>query len=260
MSPSEPAPGVLVFTSRTMQTTSTILWHARSAVVVDPAWQADELDRLADLLAERRLTAALGWSTHAHHDHLLWHPRFGSPPRLTSPAAARTAAEHLTEIRTALDLPAHLIALAGEVQAHDGGQLPWDGPPAQILTHQAHAPGHSALWLPESRVLIAGDMLSDIEIPLLEDSTLAQYRSGLDLLAPYARQAEVLIPGHGRVARAGTSDSPTVRLDADRRYLDSLGTSASHDPRLHQAPAWLQRAHQHNEQQTARHQANRHGG
>ncbi|SEE62913.1 MBL fold metallo-hydrolase [Ruania alba] len=245
MTVTEPAPDVLVHTSRTMRTTSTVLRHGTSAVVVDPAWHADELDHLADLLAEHDLTPTLGWSTHAHHDHVLWHPRFGNASRLTSPTAARTAAAHLTEIRAALELPPDLLALAGQVQAHDGDRLPWPGPEVQVLTHQAHAPGHSALWLPGSEVLIAGDMLSDVEIPLLETSTLAEYRAGLDLLAPLVEQAQVLIPGHGRIAHAGTADSPMARLAADRAYLDSL-TAPGSDPRLRHADPWLHEAHRQN--------------
>ena len=34
--------------------------------------------------------------------------------------------------------------------------------------HDGHAPGHGAVFLPESGVLIAGDMCSDVEIPLLD--------------------------------------------------------------------------------------------
>ncbi|UFU02656.1 MBL fold metallo-hydrolase [Ruania suaedae] len=235
--------GVLVLTSRTMHTTSTVLYEGGDAVVVDPAWHADELSALADLLAARGLAVRLGWATHAHHDHVLWHPRLGRAPRLASPAAAREADTRRTEIRTALDLPAELLALAGLLEPHDGGRLPWRGPRAEILVHDAHAAGHSALWLPGPRVLIAGDMLSDVEIPLLETSTPEQYRAGLDLLAPYVEQAEALIPGHGTLARAGTADSPVSRLAADRRYLNRAGGD---DPRLRAAPDWLHEAHAQN--------------
>src|SRR3546814_17542807 len=41
--------------------------------------------------------------------------------------------------------------------------LPWEGPEAVLVTHDAHASGHSALHLPELGVLVAGDMGSDIE-------------------------------------------------------------------------------------------------
>ncbi|WP_159621615.1 MBL fold metallo-hydrolase [Ruania rhizosphaerae] len=235
--------GVLVLTSRTMHTTTTVLHEGSCAVVVDPAWHADELASLADLLTSRGLIPVLGWATHAHHDHVLWHPGLGTPPRLASPAAAQDAAAHLSQLRAALDMPPDLLSLAGEIAAHDGDRLPWQGPVAQILTHHAHSPGHTALWLAGPRVLIAGDMLSDVEIPLLEGSTLAQYRAGLELLAPLVEQAKILIPGHGTVARAGTADSPRARLAADRRYLDDMSGA---DPRLAHAHDWLLEAHEAN--------------
>lgn len=245
----EVAAGVLVFTSATMSTTSTVITDGRRAVLVDPAWHSAELDRIADELAARDLQVELGWATHAHHDHVLWHPRFGRPPRLATPAAAADAAAHLAELRAALEptLPPELRRLAGDVTAYDGARLPWSGPVAEVVAGQAHASGHGGLWLPEQRVLIAGDMLSEREIPLWAETGVAAYREGLDRLARYVAQAQVLVPGHGVPARAGTPDSPRARLAADRAYLGALtaGESVS-DPRLHGAPDWLLTEHEAN--------------
>jgi glyoxylase-like metal-dependent hydrolase (beta-lactamase superfamily II) len=66
--------------------------------------------------------------------------------------------------------------------------------------HDGHAPGHTALWLPERRVLIVGDMLSDIELPLpFFPDDLPAYLDSLDRLAPLASRAAVIVPGHGTV-------------------------------------------------------------
>lgn len=247
--PSDVAPGVLVFTSRTMATTSTVVHDGTRALLVDPAWHAEELQAIADVLAERGLQVELGWATHAHHDHLLWHPRFGSAPRWATPSAAATARVHLAEVRAALEptLPAGLRDLAGQVQAFDGARLPWSGPVAEVVVHQAHSPGHGALWLPEAQVLLAGDMLSDTEIPLCAETGVATYASGLERLEPYVHQAQVLVPGHGAPARAGTADSPAARLAADRAYLEALAAGGGQDdPRLRGAPAWLVAEHEAN--------------
>jgi hypothetical protein len=48
------------------------------------------------------------------------------------------------------------------------------------------ASGHAAVFLPQTGVLLAGDMLSDVEIPLpdlLAADPLGDYRAGLDRLA-----------------------------------------------------------------------------
>ncbi|WP_022916988.1 MBL fold metallo-hydrolase [Ruania albidiflava] len=247
--PIDVAPGVLVLTSRTMCTTSTVVHDGKRALLVDPAWHADELEGIADLLTARDLRVELGWATHAHHDHLLWHPRFGPAPRLATPSAAATARAQLTEIRTALapTLPAELRALAGQVQELDGAQLPWSGPVAEVVVHHGHSPGHGALWLPEVRVLLAGDMLSETEIPLCAETGIDAYVRGLERLAPYVARAQVLVPGHGSPAYADNQDSPMARLAADRTYLDALAAgTGEQDPRLRDAPDWLLAEHEAN--------------
>ena len=238
----EVAPGVLVTTSRLYATTSTIVTHAGAALLVDPAWLPGELERLAGVLADRALVVAAGWSTHAHHDHLLWHPAFGRAERWATPTAARLATEHRGDLVAQLGpgWPDDLVELMGRTVPLAEPAIPWRGPEALIVEHDGHSPGHGPLWLPGARVLLAGDMLSDVELPLPQDppdpgryggdgdARLVAYLEGLDRLAPVVRRAAVLVPGHGRV-----TDEPVRRLDADRRYLDDLLSGRPvDDPRL----------------------------
>src|SRR5439155_6465273 len=66
--------------------------------------------------------------------------------------------------------------------------------------------GHSgtqlSAHLTDARLLIAADMLSDIEPPLL-DGPCAVYRQTLETLLPLAEHDAIptLVPGHGAVAR-----------------------------------------------------------
>ena len=85
------------------------------------------------------------------------------------------------------------------------------------------------MWLPGRGVLLAGDMLSDVELPLpLDPDDLPAYLAGLDTLAPYVGRADVLVPGHGHPTTAAQH-----RLDADRRYLDAIVTTGdADDPRI----------------------------
>ena len=229
----EVADGVMVTTSRVMSTTSTVLAGQGEALLVDPAWLPDELDALADELDVRGLRAIGGFATHAHHDHLLWHPRFGSAPRWASPATAALArAERASLVTSLADFPEPLIELMGRVQPTDAAIPPASVPRGfspELVVHDGHAPGHTALWLPEQRVLIAGDMLSDVELPLpFFPDDLPSYLAALDLLASYVARAAVVIPGHG----APGTDA-VARLDADRRDLDDvLARRVPADPRL----------------------------
>lgn len=233
----EVVPGVLVATSRRMSTTSTVVTDGETALLVDPAWMPDELDGLAAALADRGLRVVGGFATHAHHDHLLWHPAFdsmgGPVPRWASPTTARYAASERAGLVENLgpDFPPDLVELMGRVtgaEAIPASSLP-HGVEVELIVHDGHAPGHTALWLPRQRVLIAGDMLSDIELPLpFWPDDLPAYLAALDVLAPFAAQASVVIPGHGTVGR-----DAAARLDADRRYLDDvMSRGASDDLRV----------------------------
>jgi hydroxyacylglutathione hydrolase len=105
------------------------------------------------------------------------------------------------------------------------------------VVHNGHAPGHAAVFFPHTGVLVAGDMLSDLEIPLLDtqlDKAFADYRAGLDKLAGI-RDVRWLVPGHGQVTDGAGF---RARVDADRRYLDQLEAGKPFDdPRAR--PGWL---------------------
>jgi glyoxylase-like metal-dependent hydrolase (beta-lactamase superfamily II) len=121
-----------------------------------------------------------GFATHAHHDHLLWHPGFGAAPRWASAQTQAIAARDRAALIASLgdDWPAELAALVGRLRPLPEAQVPWLEPVAAIV-HDGHAPGHAALWLSERGVLIAGDMLSDVELPLpFEPDDLGTYPGG----------------------------------------------------------------------------------
>lgn len=235
-----------VFTSSIMMTNSTVIHSGREVILVDPAWTTAELGRLADHLQGSQVVC--GWATHAHHDHVLWHPGFGNCPRYATPAAARTALERQAKLAQAAT--AHvaweLIPLVARVQVFNGHTLPWRGPEVQIVSHNGHAPGHGALWLPEEKVLIAGDMLSDVEIPMFAETGWQAYHDGLAVLEPYVREALEVIPGHGRrTSHAG--DSPSARWEADMAYLEQAAAGRGHtDRRLGSGPVWLWDSHNEN--------------
>src|SRR5690606_39147252 len=102
--------------------------------------------------------------------------------------------------------------------------IPWDGPRVEIVEHLAHAPGHAALLVPGSRTLVAGDMLSDLFVPMLDDpdvseDPVAEYLAGLDALATVADRVDVVVPGQGSV---GTGAALRERVAADRAYVLAL--------------------------------------
>jgi hydroxyacylglutathione hydrolase len=241
----EIAPGVLVATSSFALTTTTVVAGAGGGcLLIDPGVFVAELARLAVDLRELGQRPAAGWSTHPHWDHVLWSRDLGRAPRYAAPAAAAFAKAERAELarETQRTAPGHDFLLLGRLTALDAVAVPWDGPHAQVITHNAHAPGHGAVFVPETGVLVAGDMCSDVEIPLLDltaADAFGDYRAGLERLASVTGVRQV-VPGHGHVGDAGEFQR---RLAADAAYLDALALGEPfEDPRI--TEDWLREAHE----------------
>ena len=121
-------------------------------------------------------------------------------------------------------------------------EVPWDGPRARILEHRAHAPGHAALFLAELGVLVAGDMLSDVLIPMLDlhaaSDPVEDYLDGLRRLESVAGDVDAVVPGHGSVGGAG---QVRERIERDRAYVLALRDGRTpDDPRIGPSarPGW----------------------
>ena len=227
-------------------TTTVVIGDAADCLIVDPAVTVEEVDGMAAELSRLGLAIAAGFSTHPHWDHLLWRVALGAAPRYATAAAANVARSRVEHnvTHSAGPAPGYDQAVFTRVTALAPGAdvLPWTGRRVEVIEHRAHAQGHAALYLPDERVLIAGDMLSDIEIPLPDHDAadpLADYVAALDMFA--ALDVDVLIPGHGTV---GDTAEFRRRLNLDRRYLDAVtaGTEVA-DPRFGDAAEWLHREH-----------------
>ncbi len=158
----EIAPGVFVATADLYTTTTTVVAGADGGcLLIDPAVTVADLAALAGWLSERGLRPVAGWSTHPHWDHLLWSAAFGDVPRYATPRAVAVAARELPGLVSAVGeaAPGHDLTLFARVEPLLGREIDWAGPRAVVLAHDAHAPGHGAVLLPEAGVLIAGDML-----------------------------------------------------------------------------------------------------
>src|SRR5690348_111718 len=201
---------------------------------------------LADDLRELGQSVVAGFSTHPHWDHLLWQAQLGAVPRYGTARCAATVRERLPDADAKARVAQHLIPpdIAGQVPLGLLGlitglpagtaQIPWDGPQVRIIEHQAHAPGHAALLIEERGVLVAGDMLSDVLIPMLDLNGTADpvedYLVALRLLEGAAGDVDVLVPGHGSV---GGADQVQARIDQDRAYVDALRDAhVPSDPRV----------------------------
>ncbi len=239
------ADGVLIHESEFCQSNAVAV-HGRSGVLlVDPGIYGSEMACLANDLSDLGQTVVAGFSTHDHWDHVLWHARFGSAPRHGTARCAATVRDELSsagwKARIAEWIPPDiaeqmswdLFGLITGLPAQTA-RIPWDGPQVRIIEHQAHAPGHAALLIEERGVLVAGDMLSDVLIPMLDLGDTADpvedYLAALRLLEDVAAGVDVLVPGHGSI---GGADQVHARIDQDREYVHALRDArVAADPRV----------------------------
>ena len=242
--------GVWVHQSPLIQNNAVAIEGRGGVLLVDPGITAAELAGLAGDLRDAGLSVAAGFATHDHWDHVLWHPDFGDVTRYGTEQCAAKVRSLLSSDdwrdQLADGLPPEAAAeiplddLYGRITGLPEGttHVPWDGPRVRILEHSGHAPGHAALLVEESRVLVAGDMLSDVLIPMLSSTAtdpIGDYLAALDVFDGVASEVDAVVPGHGSV---GTDVG--ARIAADRAYLLALRDGRSiADPRIDSPrPGW----------------------
>jgi glyoxylase-like metal-dependent hydrolase (beta-lactamase superfamily II) len=248
------AQGVLVHQSALLQNNTVVIQGQAGALLVDPGLTHSEMACLADDLRTLGLPVVAGFATHPDWDHVLWHPALGDVPRYGTARCAAVMRDVRSQPgwkdRAAEGLP---LEIAEETPLDGYGRItglptgttriPWDGPAVRMIEHPAHAPGHAALLIEPLGVLVAGDMLSDLFVPMLDDFTetndpIEEYLAGLLVLDDVADDVSVLVPGHGSACGA---DQVRARIDLDRAYVHALrdGTVPD-DPRIGPSapPGW----------------------
>jgi glyoxylase-like metal-dependent hydrolase (beta-lactamase superfamily II) len=240
------ADGVLIHESEFCQSNAVVVHGRAGVLLIDAGVLGHEMATLADDLSELGQPVVAGFSTHPHWDHLLWHARLGAAPRYGTARCAATVRDRLPDASAKARVAEHLIPpdISGQVPLDllgditglpaETAQIPWDGPQVRIIEHQAHALGHAALLIEERGVLVAGDMLSDVLIPMLDlngtADPLEDYLVALRLLDGVAGDVDVLVPGHGST---GGADQVQARVDQDRAYVQALrDAQVPSDPRV----------------------------
>jgi glyoxylase-like metal-dependent hydrolase (beta-lactamase superfamily II) len=263
------AEGVLIHESEFCQSNAVVVHGRAGVLLIDPGVRGSEMACLASDLGELGQTVVAGFSTHPHWDHLLWHAGLGAAPRYGTARCADTVRALLSDAAwkarivqwippdIAEQVPLELLGLMTGLPAETTG-IPWDGPQVRIIEHQAHAPGHAALLIEERGVLVAGDMLSDVLIPMLDVNATADpiedYLVALRLLEGAAGDVDVLVPGHGSV---GGPDQVRARIDQDRAYVHALRDAhGPGDPRVGPSAKdgwdWVAGVHERQRQNLAR--------
>jgi glyoxylase-like metal-dependent hydrolase (beta-lactamase superfamily II) len=244
---------VMVVRSAMWQTTCTLVHRGRAddegageCFVIDSPVLPEEHEVLP------ALAGRVGWSvsgllcTHGDWDHLLG--------RLAFAGAALGCAE-----TTAARLRAEPGRAQGRLREFDDehyverprplslGQLQPQAVPTHVGIGDAEldllpADGHTedgmAIWAPWARVLVCGDYLSPVEIPMLgEHGSRNAYLATLERLRPYVEEADYVVPGHGTPLE-GPRALAILREDAV--YLEALPDPGAPLPLARQTAAQKQ--------------------
>lgn len=222
------ADGVFVHESKWCQSNGVVVQSGSGVLVIDPGIHGGEMACLANDVSATGSAVVAGFSTHPHWDHMLWHTDLGAAPRLGTDLCATTARVRLAvgidtkRLGIPEDTPLDLL---GKITGLPAGatRIPWDGPDIRILEHRAHAPGHAALLIEDARVLVAGDMLSDVFVPMLDlmgaADPIGDYLDALRMFEAFADSVDAVIPGHGSV---GDNHELRARINQDRAYVEAL--------------------------------------
>jgi glyoxylase-like metal-dependent hydrolase (beta-lactamase superfamily II) len=217
---------VYVADSSSFHVTSTLIYGATEAILVDAQFRNSEAAKLADLVAAtgRHLKAIL--ISHPDDDHYMGltvlRARFPGTPIYMSAAALsefkRTSARYLAGARSFQ--PSETPDSLPTPGLFPSRQLLVDGAAIEVVTDlqgDAFVPSNSLVWVPSLKAVVAGDIVfNGVHVWLANSNqrTRAAWRRSLDRIT--ALHPRVVVAGHKR--DAGLDDSPDA-VEATRAYL-----------------------------------------
>jgi glyoxylase-like metal-dependent hydrolase (beta-lactamase superfamily II) len=221
-------PDVFVVTSRFWQTTCTLVRSGEEAFCVDSPVLPDELEILP-AVAEQAAFRVVGLLvTHADWDHLLGRYAFPEAPLGVAESTALRLRNEPGDAQRKLrdfdednymERPGPL-GLPGPQALPVPGRCDLGEQALELHVTEGHTADGMAIWVPWASVLIVGDYLSRLEIPMISGGgSLSAYLATLDRLEPVVEQAAHVVPGHGG-AIDGVRAAAILR--EDRAYLEAL--------------------------------------
>lgn len=219
-----------VFTSRAFMTTSTVVITLNLVLVVDPAYFPDEIAEIRQFveshLEEHQLYLLF---THSDWDHIAGFPLFPEAVIVASQAFLDNP-DRTQQIDLLRDFDAHNQILrpyplaypsVGMAIREEREELSLGGNRLILFQAKGHTVDGLFALLDPPGLFLAGDYLSDIEIPYVFHSSAAYERTMLLASAILEEfPVRLLVPGHGHP----TTDVGEMkrRVESSLRYLRSL--------------------------------------
>lgn len=214
-----------VFTSCIWQTTTTVVQQGDQLFLFDPAYFPEEIEQIAAYLkqigADRRLVLVI---THGDWDHIAAFPPFADAFVIAHQAVADSGRrEQQIELADDFDRKYYVnrpyrleITRIDRFIAADEEMAGWG---VRFLPVPGHTADMIATFFPDKKLLVAGDMLSDLEFPFVYHDSSAYLESLKKVERLTASgMVEQLVPGHGSPA-IGTAEIMR-RIIRDVQYLE----------------------------------------
>jgi glyoxylase-like metal-dependent hydrolase (beta-lactamase superfamily II) len=218
---------VVVATSRVWQTNCTLVRSGGEAFCIDSPVYPDELELLPAVAEQAGFTVVGLVATHADWDHLLGRYAFPEAPLgCGETSAARLAAEPGGAQRELRAFDEEHYVERGPLMVPPPQALPVPGVcelgarELQLHVADGHTADGMAIWIEWAGVLLCGDYVSPVEIPMISDGGSASaYLATLERLESLVEGAAWVVPGHGAPID-GVRAAAVLR--EDRAYLEGL--------------------------------------
>ncbi|MEK3765078.1 MBL fold metallo-hydrolase [Solibacillus sp. FSL K6-4121] len=220
---------ITVFQSVLYQTTSAVVKTERAIILTDPNWLPNEINEIKayiqTIIGERKLFIIY---THSDFDHIIAAGAFPNATTIASEAFVnRSDKEKALEEIHQFDAQYYIQRDYPIVYPTIDIVIKEDGQTVNLEDASCTfylAPGHTCDGLftvvEPYGILLAGDYLSDVEFPFIED--LKCYKNTLQKAAAIMsdNKIQTLVPGHGQV----TNNLLEIqkRLDDSMLYLNNL--------------------------------------
>jgi cyclase len=211
----EVSPGVIAFVRPDEGANIGLIRTADGVVLVDTTSSPADMQELLAATGVSASEMRFVINTHYHGDHTWGNQLFDCPilahrlcrermeARLTEEWTPEAIEEYIDEAedtdpdwaREAREKWAALrITLPTEV-FEDRRDLEIGGVKLEAIHFGAHTPGSAVVWLPEAKVLFAGDLIFEERYPYVLDADVPALVAALKRLTDFS--AETIVPGHG---------------------------------------------------------------
>ncbi len=179
------SPGVTAFVRPDQGANAGLIHTSDGVVVVDTTRSAKSMRELLSVARVSASDACLVISTHFHNDHIGGNELFDCP----------ILAQRLCYAEMARRRSARARRIAPTQAFDERHDLEIGGVRLEVIHFGGHTPGSAVVWLPEARVLFAGDLIFEGRYPYLNSANVPDLIAALKRLPEF--HAQTVVPGHG---------------------------------------------------------------